>query len=127
MRCAHGQSEVVRCRDCRHGYQLSACALRVGEVLFADLFTDGNDDALPADHRAEAQCQSDRDFDPPWNELRCLVELAFVVGKRGSLIGVEFRIVVLQLQVRDLGFESSEAGGSLAGLNYGQLRLVNRR
>ena len=39
-------------------------ALAVGQVGLADLLADGDDDALPADHRAEPERDRDADLDP---------------------------------------------------------------
>ena len=48
----------------RHRHQLGRGALGVGEVRLADLLADRHDDALPADHGAEAERQRDRELDP---------------------------------------------------------------
>lgn len=44
--------------------KLSRGALCVGEMAFAYFFADCDDDAFPADHGADAECESDRDEDP---------------------------------------------------------------
>jgi hypothetical protein len=72
-----------------HGNQLGACALGVGEVLLADLFADGDDDALPADHGSHAQRQGDGDLDPDGDELGGLVYCALVGGECLCLGGGE--------------------------------------
>ena len=53
------QPHAVGRADRRHRDDLGGRALAVGQVRLADLLADGDDDALPADHRAEAE--RDRD------------------------------------------------------------------
>src|SRR3981189_2855445 len=60
------------------GARVGRSALRVGEVGLADLLADGDHDALPADHGAEAERDRDRDLDPARNELGRAVERTFV-------------------------------------------------
>ena len=43
---------------------ISAAAPALGEMVLADFFADGDDNALPADHGAEAESERDSDFDP---------------------------------------------------------------
>ena len=59
---------------------LGGGALRVGEVGLADLFADGDDDALPADHGSKAEGESDGDLDPGGDEPGGRVEELLVVG-----------------------------------------------
>ncbi len=47
----------------------AAAPLRVGEVAFADFFSDGHHDALPADHRAQAQSEGHGTFHPHGNDI----------------------------------------------------------
>ena len=49
------ETEVVGHHDRAHGHRLSRSALAVGEMVFADFFADCFDDALVADHGAEAE------------------------------------------------------------------------
>ena len=62
--------------------QLRRGALPVGQVRLADLLADGDDDALPADHRAEPERDGDRDLDPGRDELGRVVELLLVGAQR---------------------------------------------
>jgi hypothetical protein len=55
-----------------HRHQFGGGALGVGQVLLADALADGDHDALPADHRAQAERQRHRDLHPWRNELRRL-------------------------------------------------------
>ena len=44
----------------------------------ADLFADGDDDALPPDHGAEAERDGDGDLDPGRDELGRVIDRALV-------------------------------------------------
>ena len=74
------QAEAVRRADGRRRDQFRRRALAVGEMGLADLLADGDDDALPADHRAEAQGDRDADLDPDRDELGGAVELLLEGG-----------------------------------------------
>jgi len=52
-----------------HRNQLGGGALRVGQIIFADLFANSDDNPLPADHRADAERYRDRHFDLGQDEL----------------------------------------------------------
>ena len=80
------QPEVVGGKDGGHGDQLGACALRVGQVLLADLLADCHHDALPARPSCPAQRQRHGHLHPGGNELGGLVDLALVVGQGGVLL-----------------------------------------
>ena len=49
---------------------------------FADLFADGDNDALPADHRSESERECDRKLHPVRNEFRGAVETLLVGAER---------------------------------------------
>ena len=85
MGCADGETESVGEADGNHGCDFGGRPLSVGEVGFADLFTDGDDDALPADHGAEAESESDGDFDPGGDEFGRLVEELLVIAEDRSV------------------------------------------
>ena len=84
-RAGHARREHVRGRDRQavhigradgqHRHHLGRGALRVGQVRLADLLADRHHDALPADHRAQAERDGDRDLDPQRNELGRVVDL----------------------------------------------------
>ena len=48
-------------------------------MIFADLFTDGDDDSLPSDHRAQAERHRDRDLNPARDKLGRKIDMLFVV------------------------------------------------
>ena len=95
MRRTHRQPKRVGGKDRAHGHQSGACALRIGQVVLADLFPHGDDDALPAHHGAQAQRQRHGHLHPVGNELGRLVHLALVVLQCGVLRRREGRIVAL--------------------------------
>ena len=76
MRGRDRQAVDVGRADRGHRDQLRRRALRVGQVALADLLADGDDDALPADHRAEPERDRDGDLHPGRDELGRGVELA---------------------------------------------------
>ena len=55
---------MVGNHDRAHGHRLGRGALTIGEVVLADFFADRFDDALVADHRAEAKREGHGIFDP---------------------------------------------------------------
>ena len=81
---ADGEAEAVGGADGGHGGDFGDCALGVGEVALADFFADGDDDALPADHGAEAQSHGYGDLYPERNEAGGVVDVLFVVGEDGG-------------------------------------------
>jgi hypothetical protein len=83
---ADGQSEIVCGEDGGHGDEFGSGALGVGEVFLADFFANGDDDALPSHHGAEAEGESHSDLHPRGDELGSFVDLGFVVVEGGSLI-----------------------------------------
>ena len=75
-----GKAEPVGRADGDHRGDLRRRALRVGQVVLADLLADRDDDALPADHRAEAERDRDGDLDPARDEACvALVDVLLVV------------------------------------------------
>ncbi len=93
MRGTDRQAEVIGGEDGEHGHQLGAGALCVGKVLFADLFANGDDDALPSDHGAHAQSQSHGNLYPGGNELGGLVDRGLVSLEAGVLRRREGRLL----------------------------------
>jgi hypothetical protein len=69
-------------------------------MRFADPFADRYDDALPADHRAQAQADRDRDLHPDGNEVRDLVEQLAIVADLFVGGGVGDHVLRLQLRQR---------------------------
>ena len=69
-----GRPKTVGGADRRHGDEFGRGALAVGQMRLADLLADGDDDALPADHGAEAERDRDRDLHPGRDELGRAVE-----------------------------------------------------
>ena len=53
--------------------------LSIGQVRLADLFADGNDNALPADHRSQPERERNRNLNPWRNELGRVIQHALVV------------------------------------------------
>ena len=85
-----GQTEPIGCADGGHRGDFRGGALSVGEVVFADFFADGDDDALPADHGAEAECESGGDLHPKRNEAGGAIDVALVVLQDGDVAGSEY-------------------------------------
>ena len=73
---ADRQAEVVGGEDGGHGDQFGAGALRVGQVLFADLFADRDHNALPAHHGAQPRASATATFTQVGDELGGLVHFA---------------------------------------------------
>ena len=65
-----GQTHVIGGADGEHGGNLRCRALRISQVVLADLFTDRDHDPLPADHGSESERHGNRDFHPDGNEAR---------------------------------------------------------
>src|ERR1019366_9638313 len=63
------KSEPIRSPDGGHSGDLSSGALSVGEMVFADFFSDSHHDALPANHGAEPESDRDGNLHPSRNEL----------------------------------------------------------
>src|SRR5580698_9827997 len=82
---ADGEAETVGCADGGHGGDFGYCSLGVGEMLFANFFSDGYYDALPADHGAEAEGHGYGDFYPEGNESGGVIDVLFVVGEDGGV------------------------------------------
>ena len=76
-----GMWRLVGAEDGEGGSDFGGRALSVGEVLLADFLADGDDDAFPADHGAEAEGDGDGDLNPGGDKLRRVVELLFVGGR----------------------------------------------
>src|SRR5262249_19255084 len=64
------QAEPVRRSDGGHGGNFRCASLAIGQVILSDLFANRYDDALPANHGAQAEGQSDGDFYPQRDEAR---------------------------------------------------------
>jgi hypothetical protein len=71
--------------DGQHCRDFGSSSLRIGEVILSNFFADRDHDALPADHRAHTECESDRDFDLCWNEFRGVIDVFFEVGNNSSV------------------------------------------
>ena len=89
MRGADRHAVLIGGDDGDRGHDFSRGALRVGQVLLADLLAHGDDDALPAHHGAEAQSDGNRDLDPGGNVLGRVVELLLVCAETPCLGGGE--------------------------------------
>ena len=94
MRGAHRQTEQVGGFDVAEGNNLRGGALSVGQVRLADLLTDRDDDALPADHRAETQRQGHRELHPVRNEVGHALQCRLILA-RG--IRIQLRRQLLRL------------------------------
>ena len=70
-----GRPKLSAAAMVRHGDELGCGALAIGQMRLADLLADGDDDALPADHGAEAERDRDRDLDPGRDELGRVVDV----------------------------------------------------
>jgi len=90
VRGADREAESVGSADSGHGGDFGGGTLCVSDMVLADFFADGDDDALPADHGAEAE--SDGDFYPQRNEARGAVDVGFVVFEDGDIGGGELRL-----------------------------------
>ena len=84
---ADWEAEAVGGSDGGHGGDFGDCALGVGEVALANFFSHGDDDAFPSDHGAEAEGHGYGDFYPERNEARGVVDVLFVVGEDGGVLG----------------------------------------
>ena len=73
---AHRHPEPVGHGDRGSGDEFRRAPLGVGEVVLADLLADGDDDPLPAEHRAEPEAQRHPPLHPFGNILDRLGELA---------------------------------------------------
>src|SRR5665213_1951936 len=92
----------------------------------ADLLANGDDDALPADHGAEAERDRNGDLDPARNELGRAVERAFVAVE-GSHVGAgEFSFLVLHQKAKRLGGKVHVVTGvaDLVGGHLGQVSVL---
>ena len=78
LRRRHRQPVDVGGGDGGSGDELGRRALRVGQVALADLLAHRDDDALPPDHRPEAERNRDRDLDPDRNVPRRVVQLVAI-------------------------------------------------
>jgi hypothetical protein len=72
---------ISKLRTVDHCNEFRRCALCVGQMRFADPLADRDDDAFPADHRAQPQCDGHCDLDPSRNEFRGAIELFLVRAK----------------------------------------------
>jgi hypothetical protein len=94
VRGADGEVILIGKDDRAGGDQFGTGALGVGEVLFADFFADGDDDALPSDHGAQAEREGDGKFYPPGNKLGEMIQLLLVavpgIGKERDLGGIVY-------------------------------------
>src|SRR5262249_20067570 len=86
MRGADRQPVGVGGRNRAHSHQLGGGALAVGQVLLADLLADGDNDAFPTHHRAEAKRYRDRDLDPGGDELGRIIQGPLVVVQHRDLL-----------------------------------------
>src|SRR5580700_2346719 len=93
--------EIIRTENGEGSDDFSGGALSVGEVLLADFLADGDDDAFPANHGAEAESDGDGDLDPGGDELCRVVQLLFVTGECFVLSGGEGGGAVLARVLRD--------------------------
>ncbi len=70
MRGGYREPEV-RCRaNSDGGHQRGNCSLRIGEFIFANFFTDRDDDALPSYHRTKSEWYRYHRNDPPRGIIR---------------------------------------------------------
>ena len=76
------QAKTVGGADRPHGDNFGGGALAISHMLFADLFADGDNNALPADHRSESERECDRKLHPVGNEFRGAVETLLVGAER---------------------------------------------
>src|SRR5262249_45620748 len=69
--------------------------LRVRQVIFPDLLTNGDHDSLPTYHRSKSQSQSHRYLHPGRNELGGQVDMLFIVGENLRIGFGELRLMRL--------------------------------
>jgi hypothetical protein len=67
------------------GDELGCRTLTIGQMGLADLLADGDYDALPADHRAEAERDRHRDLDPKRDVLGSAIERLLVGDQRRNI------------------------------------------
>ena len=85
VRGADWEAETIRGADRSHRRNLGGSSLSVGEMLLADLFSDCDDDPFPSHHRAQAQRHGHGDLYPGRDEAGGMVDVLFVIGKRGRV------------------------------------------
>ena len=102
VRRRHRQAEAVRRADRRRRDDFRRRALAVGQVGLADLFADGDDDALPADHRAETERDRHADLDPERNELGRAIELLLEGADLRLVRGRQLALLVLRQDAETL-------------------------
>src|SRR5262245_22395405 len=61
-------------------------------MVLADFFADGDDDALPTDHGAEAESERDGDFDPQRNKASRAVNVGLVILQNRDVGRRELRL-----------------------------------
>src|SRR5208283_5541156 len=100
MRRRDWQAKTVGGTDRSHGDNFGGGALAIGHMLFADLFADGDDDPLPADHCSEPERERDRNLYPVGNEFRSAVE-TLLVGAERRYIRLRKIVLLIFLQKTD--------------------------
>src|SRR5215469_15386524 len=89
------KTEEVSCTNGCHRREFGCRALRISQMVLANFLADRDHDALPADHGAEAESQSDCDLDPKWDEAGRAVNVGFVVLEHGDVGGGELWLAAL--------------------------------
>ena len=90
-----GQAKVVGGGNGGHCDQFRAGSLGIGQMLLADFFSDGHNDALPTDHRSHTQRQGHSHLDPDGDKFGGLIDLALVIGEDRILFGGKGGVVIL--------------------------------
>ena len=89
-----GSPELSAAKMVPMAIEAGACTLSVGQVIFADAFAHCDDNALPADHRAEAERERYCDLNPGGNELGGVVGFGFVAFQGSAFFSGEGRVCV---------------------------------
>ncbi len=120
------QTVVVGDADGRRRHDLRGGTLAVGEMGLADLLTDGDDDALPADHGAEPERDRHRDLDPGRDELGRVIERALVGAQGGDFLLGQVVFLVLHQEADRLGDEVHVVAGVVhrVGRDLGQRAVL---
>jgi hypothetical protein len=116
-----GETVHVSSSDRAGRYKLGSRALTIGQMRLANLFADRDDDALPPDHRAEPEGNSDRDLDPSGDELRRGIERLLVGVQRRHFFFRQVVVLVLH-QVTQCFVNKIHVVASIADRFAGNLR-----
>src|ERR1700754_2480270 len=94
------QAEAVCSGDCGRCCDFGTSALCVRQMRLADFLADSHDDALPADHSAEAESDRDRNLHPGRDKFRRTVERALIAVERSNVSAAESAFVAFHQQAK---------------------------